>query len=71
MFHCERCQGSFNPTVAEASSRTCPRCRAEDDVSAPLHFRIFEPSALSVASLSPKPAKELPPKAEKPGRPAA
>jgi hypothetical protein len=52
MFYCERCENRFNATVAAASSG-CPRCKEEDGVVSPLRFRIFEPSALKVAGLSP------------------
>lgn len=52
MFHCSRCRTSFNPTVA-ASVGNCPRCSARDGVSAPLHFRLFEPSAVRAASIEP------------------
>ncbi|MFT3865355.1 MAG: hypothetical protein QM729_13870 [Solirubrobacterales bacterium] len=52
MFFCERCESKFNATVAAASS-DCPRCKADDGVSTPLRFRLFEPSALKVAGLSP------------------
>ena len=52
MFHCERCESSFNATVA-ASASDCPRCKQNDGVSSPLRFRLFEPSALKVAGLAP------------------
>ena len=52
MFFCERCESRFNATVAAASSG-CPRCQESEGVSAPLRFRLFEPSALKVAGLSP------------------
>ncbi len=52
MFFCERCESTFNATVAAASG-DCPRCKADDGTSAPLRFRLFEPSALKVAGLSP------------------
>lgn len=52
MFHCERCESSFNATVAAAAG-DCPRCKESDGVSAPLRFRLFEPSAIKVAGLSP------------------
>jgi hypothetical protein len=52
VFHCERCENSFNATVAAASSG-CPRCREKDGIVSPLRFRIFEPSALKVAGLAP------------------
>lgn len=52
MFFCERCESKFNATVA-ASAGDCPRCKESDGVSAPLRFRLFEPSVLKVADLSP------------------
>jgi hypothetical protein len=52
VFYCERCENKFNATVAAASSG-CPRCREEDGVTSPLRFRLFEPSALKVAGLTP------------------
>jgi hypothetical protein len=52
LFYCERCESTFNATVAAASA-DCPRCRRDDGVAAPLRFRLFEPSALKVAGLSP------------------
>jgi hypothetical protein len=52
MFFCERCQSSYNATVAAASG-DCPRCKEADGVSTTLRFRLFEPSALKVAGLSP------------------
>jgi len=52
LFYCERCESSFNATVAAASG-DCPRCKQDDGVAAPLRFRLFEPSALKVAGLSP------------------
>jgi hypothetical protein len=52
VFHCERCDNSYNATVAAASS-DCPRCKEGEGVSSPLRFRLFEPSALKVAGLSP------------------
>lgn len=52
MFYCERCESQFNPTVAAASG-DCPRCKEDDGISSPLRFRLFEPSALKVAGLSP------------------
>jgi hypothetical protein len=52
VFYCERCENRFNATVAAASSG-CPRCREEDGIVSPLRFRLFEPSALKVAGLSP------------------
>ena len=53
VFFCERCESTFNATVAAASG-DCPRCKADDGISAPLRFRLFEPSALKVAGLQPK-----------------
>lgn len=53
MFYCERCESQFNATVAAAAG-DCPRCRESDGVSSPLRFRLFDPSAIQVASLSPK-----------------
>jgi hypothetical protein len=52
VFHCERCESSFDANVAAASDG-CPRCKKDDGVISPLRFRIFEPSALKVAGLSP------------------
>jgi hypothetical protein len=52
VFYCERCENKFNATVAAASSG-CPRCKEEDDVTSPLRFRLFEPSELKVAGLTP------------------
>jgi hypothetical protein len=52
MFHCERCETRFNATVAAASG-DCPRCKEKEGISAPLRFRLFEPSAIKVAGLSP------------------
>jgi hypothetical protein len=52
VFHCERCESRFNATVAAASSG-CPRCKEEDGVVSPLRFRLFEPSALKVAGITP------------------
>ena len=52
MFFCERCESRFNATVAAASG-DCPRCKENDGVSNQLRFRLFEPSALKVAGLSP------------------
>lgn len=52
MFFCERCESKFNATVAAASG-DCPRCKENDGVSSQLRFRLFEPSALKVAGLSP------------------
>ena len=53
MFFCERCETSFNATVAAASG-DCPRCKEREGISAPLRFRLFDPSALKVAGLKPK-----------------
>ena len=52
MFYCECCESRFNATVAAASSG-CPRCKEKDGIASPLRFRLFEPSALKVAGLSP------------------
>jgi hypothetical protein len=52
MFFCERCESRYNATVAAASG-DCPRCKESDGVSSQLRFRLFEPSALKVAGLSP------------------
>jgi len=52
MFFCERCESRYNATVAAASG-DCPRCKESEGVSVPLRFRLFEPSALKVAGLSP------------------
>ncbi len=52
MFFCERCESKFNATIAAASG-DCPRCKENEGVSSPLRFRLFEPSALKVAGLSP------------------
>lgn len=52
MFFCERCESRFNATIAAASG-DCPRCKESEGVSSPLRFRLFEPSALKVAGLSP------------------
>jgi hypothetical protein len=52
VFFCERCESKFNATVAAASG-DCPRCKADKGLSVPLRFRLFEPSALKVAGLSP------------------
>jgi len=53
MFFCERCETTFNATVAAASG-DCPRCKEKEGISIPLRFRLFEPSALKVAGLKPK-----------------
>jgi hypothetical protein len=53
MFFCERCQTSFNATVAAASG-DCPRCKEKEGIATPLRFRLFEPSALKVAGLQPR-----------------
>jgi hypothetical protein len=53
MFFCERCETTFNATVAAASG-DCPRCKEKEGISIPLRFRLFEPSALKVAGLTPK-----------------
>jgi hypothetical protein len=52
VFHCERCESTFNATVA-ASAGDCPRCKQNDGVASPLRFRLFEPSALRVAGIAP------------------
>ncbi len=52
MFFCERCESQFNATVAAASG-DCPRCKEKEAISVPLRFRLFEPSAIRVAGLSP------------------
>jgi hypothetical protein len=52
MFFCERCETQFNATVAAASG-DCPRCKEKEGISIPLRFRLFEPSAIRVAGLSP------------------
>ncbi len=52
MFFCERCESRYNATIAAASG-DCPRCKESDGVSSPLRFRLFEPSALKVAGISP------------------
>lgn len=59
LFHCERCSSSFNATVA-ASGRSCPRCRLRDGLDVPLHFRLFERSALQAAVLAPRRAVGAP-----------
>ncbi len=51
MFYCERCESKFNAAAGRAGD--CPRCKREDGVISPLRFRLFEPSALKVAGLSP------------------
>jgi len=53
VFYCERCESSFNATIAAASS-DCPRCKERDGTASPLRFRLFEPSALKVAGLAPR-----------------
>jgi hypothetical protein len=52
MFFCERCESRYNATIAAASG-DCPRCKESEGVSVLLRFRLFEPSALKVAGLSP------------------
>jgi hypothetical protein len=52
VFFCERCESSFNATVAAAAG-DCPRCKESDGVASKLRFRLFEPSEMKVASLSP------------------
>ena len=59
MFFCERCESRFNATIA-ASAGDCPRCKQNDGVSAPLRFRLFEPSALKVAGGSPARTASVP-----------
>jgi hypothetical protein len=54
VFFCERCESRFNATIAAASS-DCPRCKERDGTASQLRFRLFEPSALKVAGLSPRP----------------
>jgi hypothetical protein len=53
MFFCERCETSYNATVAAASG-DCPRCKGREGISVPLRFRLFERSALKVAGPTPK-----------------
>lgn len=57
MFYCERCNSSFNETVA-ATTDHCPRCFVQDGISAPLRFRLFSRGALQVAGLTPGRAAE-------------
>jgi Zn finger protein HypA/HybF involved in hydrogenase expression len=52
VFYCERCESRFNATVAAAAG-DCPRCKESDGVASKLRFRLFEPSALKVAGISP------------------
>jgi hypothetical protein len=52
VFYCERCESKYSATVAAASG-DCPRCKEGDGVASPLRFRLFEPSALKVAGLTP------------------
>jgi hypothetical protein len=52
MFFCERCESRYNATIAAAAG-DCPRCKESEGVSVQLRFRLFEPSALKVAGLSP------------------
>lgn len=61
MFYCERCGSRFNETVAAASSN-CPRCREADGVESPLRFRLFSRSALRVAGIEPRSARQEPAK---------
>jgi hypothetical protein len=63
VFFCERCESSFNATIAAASG-DCPRCKESEGVSAPLRFRLFEPSALKVAGISPATAASSPPRTQ-------
>lgn len=53
MFQCQRCGSRFNATIA-AASENCPRCQAQDGVVAPVHFRLFEVSALQAGGLKPQ-----------------
>jgi predicted nucleic acid-binding Zn-ribbon protein len=64
MFHCERCGSSFNATTA-ASASSCPRCKLRDGEDVPLHFRLFEPSAMRVAGLAPARPQTDAPRAER------
>jgi hypothetical protein len=59
VFYCERCESSFNATVAAAAG-DCPRCKESDGVASPLRFRLFEPSALKVAGISSNRAASVP-----------
>jgi hypothetical protein len=52
VFFCERCESSFNATVAAAAG-DCPRCKESDGVASKLRFRLFEPSEMKVAALTP------------------
>jgi hypothetical protein len=63
VFFCERCESRFNATVAAASG-DCPRCRESEGISAPLRFRLFEPSAIKVAGLSPARAASQVPRSQ-------
>jgi hypothetical protein len=53
VFYCERCESKFNATVAAAAG-DCPRCKESDGVASQLRFRLFEPSALKAAGITPK-----------------
>jgi hypothetical protein len=53
VFYCERCESRFNATVAAAAG-DCPRCKTSDGVASKLRFRLFEPSALKVAGITPQ-----------------
>jgi len=59
LFFCERCESQFNATVAAAAG-DCPRCKESDGVNSKLRFRLFEPSALKVAALSPTRTARVP-----------
>jgi hypothetical protein len=60
VFYCERCESRYNATVTAASG-DCPRCKESEGIAAPLRFRLFEPSALKVAGLSPaRPGASVP-----------
>jgi hypothetical protein len=63
VFFCERCDSKFNATIAAASG-DCPRCKESEGVSSPLRFRLFEPSALKVAGISPAPSRSTVPRSQ-------
>ena len=63
MFFCERCESTFNATIAAASG-DCPRCKESEGISSPLRFRLFEPSALKVAGISPTRAASSVPRSQ-------
>lgn len=63
MFYCERCESRFNATIAAAAG-DCPRCKESDGVASQLRFRLFEPSALKVAGLSPSRTAEQVPRSQ-------